>query len=148
MTYLLHGVNSLMVVKVLPRGAGDKCLHKGLTGKRVQLYQPEEPARCENQTSCTVSLLMLTPVNLGSEVWNSPLLFLCLINCPSISTLCSVWKGSSDLCWALQPFQSNRQSFMDNFRDFFLCLQNAHIALRIWPTFWAHIDFLIPFEGI
>lgn len=89
MTYLL-GVNSLMVVKVLPRGAGDRCLYKGLTGKRVQLYQPEGPARCEKQTCCTASLLMVTPVNLGSEVLNSPLLFLCLINCPSIGTLCSV----------------------------------------------------------
>lgn len=64
MTYLLHGINSLMVVKDLPRGAGDRCLYKELTGKRVQLYQPEEPPRCENQTSCTASLPMLTPVNL------------------------------------------------------------------------------------
>lgn len=36
MTYLLRGVNSLMGVKDLPRGAGDICLYKGLTGKRAQ----------------------------------------------------------------------------------------------------------------
>lgn len=132
----------LMVVKDLPRGAGDRCLYKGLTGERAQLYQPEEPARWENQTSCTASFLMLTPVNLGSEVLKSALLFLCLISCPSISTPCSVWKGASDLCWALQSFQRNRQSFMNNFWEFFLCLQNAHIALGTWHIFWAHIDIL------
>lgn len=114
-------LTALWVWKTYQEGQETSVFTKGSLEKehRAQLYQPEEPARCENQTCCTASLLMLTPVNLGSEVLNSALLFPCLITCPSISTLCSVWKGSSDLCGALQSFQSNRRSFLNNFRDFF-----------------------------